>query len=173
MKEIWKDITGFEGLYQISNLARIKSLPKKIGARNKGETFLKYKFNPAGYPIVGLCKDSKYKWFLVHRLTAIYFIPNPNNYPQINHKDGNPLNILLDNLEWCNQKHNMWHSYYVLNKKHFINRPIRQLDLFGKLVRIFPGVQNASKVLNKNVSGIHAALNRKSKKGYGFKWEYI
>ena len=117
--EIWKDIKGYEGLYQVSNLGRVKSLPKyhktKSGYFSK-ERIIKTIRNDRGYLMVGLSKDWKKKKVFVHRLVAEAFIPNPNNYTQINHineqeKDNNNV----DNLEWCTCKYNC--NYGTRNKR--------------------------------------------------------
>ena len=90
MKEIWKDIEGYEGLYQVSNFGRVKNI-----RRNKE---LYYIHTNKKYLCVRLCKNGKKKYYLVHRLVAETYIPNPNNYPIVNHKDENKLNNNLDNL---------------------------------------------------------------------------
>ena len=85
MKEIWKDIKGYEGLYQISNYGEVKSLEKKAGFSTRKEKILKQHLDKDGYVKVYLCKNNKVKFLSVHRLIAEAFIPNPNNFPQINH----------------------------------------------------------------------------------------
>ena len=108
----WKDIPGYEGLYQVSNLGEIKSL----NYRNTGkEKIIKPRKNKGGYLRVVLCKNGKQKDFLVHRLVAVAFIPNHNNYNQVNHKDENPSNNNVNNLEWCTSKYNS--NYGNRNKK--------------------------------------------------------
>ena len=98
MEEIWKDIDGYEGLYQISNLGNVKSL----NYRNQGiERILTPKCNNAGRLWVELARNGDRKPMLIHRLVAMAFIPNPNGYPQVNHMDENPKNNRVDNLEWC------------------------------------------------------------------------
>ena len=101
MQEVWKDIEGYEGLYQVSNLGRVKSLK---GSHEKyKEKILKPRKNSNGYLRVGLCR----KDFYIHRLVAQAFIPNPNNYLEVNHKDETRDNNRVDNLEWCNKTYNM------------------------------------------------------------------
>ena len=102
MKEIWKDIEGYENKYQISNLGRVKALDYR---RTKKEKILDSR-NNKGYKAIALWNNSKRKVFLIHRLVANAFIPNPNKFPQINHKDENKLNNCVDNLEWCTQFYN-------------------------------------------------------------------
>lgn len=101
--EIWKDIEGYEGLYQISSLGQVKSLKDKYG--NSREKILKQDKNV--YLQITLYKNGKKKTFLVHRLVAITFIDNPNNLPMVNHKDENKENNCVDNLEWCNARYNL------------------------------------------------------------------
>lgn len=99
--ETWKDIKDYEGLYQISNLGRVKSLHF-----NK-ELLLKLRLTGRGYYQIDLQKDKNIKHALVHRLVAEAFIPNPDNLSCVNHKDENKLNNCVDNLEWCTQLYNI------------------------------------------------------------------
>ena len=99
MKEEWKDIKGYEGKYQVSNLGRVYSFYKK--------DCLKPGKNTWGYLYVSLSKEGKAKPYTVHKLVALHFIPNPNNFPQINHRDENKSNNCVSNLEWCTRKYNM------------------------------------------------------------------
>ena len=97
MNEEWRDIEGYEGLYQVSNLGRVKSLNYN---RTKSEKILKTAMR-RGYLGVTLFKDGKPKTFMVHRLVAMMFINNPEKLPVVNHKDEDKLNNNADNLEWC------------------------------------------------------------------------
>lgn len=98
-REIWKDVKGYEGLYQVSNLGRIWSV--------KSQKYLKPWVNTCGYHLVGLIsKNGKQKKEQIHRLVALAFIENPNNYPQVNHKDENKGNNCVENLEWVTAKQN-------------------------------------------------------------------
>ncbi len=111
MKEIWKDIKGYEGLYQVSNLGRIKSVDRIIERRKKGKYFkkgniLKLQKSKQGYYICKLSYQNKKPTRNVHRLVAEAFIPNTDNLPCINHKDENKLNNNIDNLEWCTYEYN-------------------------------------------------------------------
>ena len=99
MTEIWKNIEGYEGKYQVSNLGRVKRM---IGQ----EKVLHPKKHRNGHLQIGLHKDKKRKTMYIHRLVAQAFIPNPDNLPCVNHKDENPNNNNVDNLEWCTQKYN-------------------------------------------------------------------
>ena len=111
MQEIWKDIEGYEGLYQVSNKGRVKSLKRKIcsNSNHKYNTLSEKLLKLSGggkYIQVILCKDGKTSAKLVHRLVAQAFIPNPNNLPCVNHKDENKKNNDVRNLEWCTYKYN-------------------------------------------------------------------
>ena len=110
MQEIWKDIKGYEGLYQISNLGNVKSIRYFNHANNKAYTrnrLLKTSKTEKGYLRVELYKKGKGKKIRVHRLVAETFLPNLYNFKEINHKDGNKQNNCVDNLEWCTHSYNM------------------------------------------------------------------
>ena len=103
MTEIWKDVVGYEGLYEVSSLGRVKSVK-----RNK---ILSQKHNWDGYLRIQLWRNNKNKYVSIHRLVAEAFIENPNTKPFINHIDGNKQNNKVDNLEWCTQKENIKHAF--------------------------------------------------------------
>ena len=113
MNEVWKGIKGYEGKYQISSFGRVKSLKDKYG--NYREKILKQKKDDLGYYRINLYKFYKSKTFLVHRLVAEAFIENPNNYKEVNHRDENPSNNKVDNLEWCTAEYNV--NYGTRNKR--------------------------------------------------------
>ena len=103
MKEIWRDIKGYEGIYQVSNYGRVKKLVCKGSTKEKIRKTSKDKY---GYDQIVLSKNSKSTTYKIHRLVAIIFIENPNNYPCINHKDENKTNNYVENLEWCTVSYN-------------------------------------------------------------------
>lgn len=123
MKELWKDIKGYEGCYQVSNLGRIKSLDRMTN-NQYGEYFMKGRIlknsiiKDKGYCRVSLNNGNGKISKRVHRLVAEAFIPNPENKPEVNHKDGNKLNNCVSNLEWCTNKENIEHSIRTGLKKH-------------------------------------------------------
>ena len=106
MVEIWKDVKNYEGVYQISNLGRAKRFYK-----NKPEKILKPVKGHLGYMSYSFCINSKTKIYRIHRLVAIHYIDNPNNYPEVNHIDGNKENYSIENLEWCTRSQNMKHGH--------------------------------------------------------------
>lgn len=119
MEEIWRKIKRFEGFYEVSNLGRVRSLPRK---HSPGLNILKPLYHSGGYSVIDLRKPhEKKKHFLAHRLVAIAFIPNPQSKPDVNHKDSNRKNNKVDNLEWATRKENLHHAHLkdrmVWNKK--------------------------------------------------------
>ena len=167
MNEEWRDIEGYEGLYQVSNLGRVKSLNYR-GC--KGNTsILKPRLTKKGYETINLCKDGKVKNVKIHRLVARTFIPNPNNYSQVNHKDENKTNNNVKNLEWCTNKYNL--NYGTRNK--------RAAKTMGKKIvcvatgEIFNGIREASRKYNIDRSDISKCCQGKRKTAGGYKWEYF
>ena len=114
IKEIWKDIPEYEGLYQISNYGQIKSLTFiNKQCKKKREKILKSYINNRGYKIIKLTKNKTKKAFFIHRLVAENFIDNLENKKEVNHIDGNKLNNNVKNLEWCTRSENMHHAYEI------------------------------------------------------------
>ena len=111
-KRVWKDIPGYEGLYQVSDTGQVRTL----NYRRTGQTkILKPGYTKDGYTIVVLCKDGKGKTYTVHRLVALAFIPNADNLTEVNHKDENKTNNHVSNLEWCDRTYN--NNYGTRNKR--------------------------------------------------------
>lgn len=178
--EIWKDIPNYEGLYQVSNRGRVKSF-RKLKSIIKIKV-LKIIFNTR-YFRIDLCKNNIPKRHTVHRLVSQAFIPNPENKPAVNHKDGNPKNNFVENLEWCTIKENSHHSWYVLNNKHKIlgqkgyspaaekNKKLcLKISLDGFLVDVFNSRTEASKSIGLNYNAIRYAIN-KNKVAQGYIWQ--
>ena len=110
--EEWRSIPGYEGLYEVSSYGRVKSLEISYIRKNgimdhKPEIILRPKNNGTGYFTVCLYKNKTYKYYLIHRLVAQAFIPNPDNLSEVNHKDEDKTNNRVENLEWCSHKYNM------------------------------------------------------------------
>lgn len=171
MEEIWKDIKGYEGLYQISNFGRVKSL----NYRNTGkEQLLKPALNTTGYFCVMLCKPLKR--FLIHRLVAKAFIPNPDNLPCVNHKDENPTNNHVDNLEWCTQLYNVNYGNGIIKRC----KKVYQYTLDGELVKEWDSAMECSRNGFKREHIIYCCRGGFIRKGKwvnvtqhrGFKWSY-
>ena len=156
-----KDIAGYENIYGITSCGKVWSY--------KNKKFLKPKCEKNGYLRVQLCKDGQRKMYRLHRLVAQAYLPNPENLPQVNHKDENKANNCLQNLEWCDQKYN--HNYGTINERisnsHKI--PILQYDLDGNFIREWPSAIDVGEEVRK---GISQCLRGKSKSSYGYIWKY-
>ena len=143
-KEYWKPVVGYEGLYEVSNWGRVKSIKRIVksprGTRTVKERILNPRKDRRGYLYVILSKYNIKKTLTVHRLVALHFIDNPNNYPYVNHKDEQKDNNVVSNLEWCDAKYNS--NYGTRNKKISekmtngkLSKPVLQYDLEGNLIR--------------------------------------
>lgn len=169
MKEIWKNIFGYEGLYQVSNYGRVKSLNYK---QTRKEQLLKQGIDSRGRLKVILCKNKNKKTILVHRLVAQSFLDNPNNLPCINHKDENPLNNNIENLEYCSFLYN--DNYGTRNKRiaKRLSKQVGQYSLDGNFIRSFQSTQEIQRELGFNQGHISKCCNGKQKTAYGFIWKY-
>ena len=177
MEEIWKDIIGYEGLYQISSLGRVKSLPRSWSFKHwqdgsiitptSKERLLKPHVSKRGYYIVALSKG-KGHIKNIHRLIAQAFIPNPKNLKVINHKDGNKLNNSIDNLEWCTQKENMQHAFNIglVNTK----KPVLQYDINGNYITTWDSAREAKKALK--IKNIEKCCYRERKHAGNYIWRH-
>ena len=138
--EIWKDIKGYEGLYQISNLGNVKSLKNKI--------YLKPSIHKKGYLHCGLSKKGEKKQCFIHRLVAETFIDNPYKLPCVNHKDCNPKNNKIENLEWCTYKDNNNYKNHHLKRNissaiYFLKRDYsNEIELISELEKIKNKINN-------------------------------
>lgn len=176
--EIWKDIVGYEGIYQVSNLGKVK----RIGAYGN-QTSKKWKSNkllkPAsknnGYMFVGLSKDGSVKSKHIHRLVAEAFIPNPQNKSTVNHKDGDRSNNIVENLEWATYSENNVHSIDVLgrdSKNRSDSKPVLQFDKVGNFIKEYPSMREAQRQtkiigIDKVCSGV-----KYRKTAGGYVWRY-
>ena len=178
MEEIWKPIKGYEGLYEVSNLGRVKRLPYSIigkGIRNFNGGVLKGSIARNGYVRVTLTKNAVNKFYHVHRLVAETFIENPEKLPLINHIDENRTNNRVDNLEWCTYHYN---NTYRDARKRFAatystnhTYPVKMYSLDGELIKTFPSVREASKAMGVTITTIGRAISKTRKTAAGFVWE--
>lgn len=161
MKEIWKEIEEYEGLYWISNLGRVKS-NRKILKPIEGE-----------YLKVGLSKKGIQRTITIHRLVAKAFVDNPNKYNFVNHKDENKHNNIYTNLEWCTNVYNM--NYGERNKKVSKNQSkykIIQKDKQGNIIKVWDNILELTHNTNYKKDNISCCCRGKYKYAYGYKWEY-
>ena len=179
IEEAWKDILGYERLYQVSNLGRVKSLDRIVQTNNrfsdmnslKRGKFLKPKIKENGYCLVVLSKDGKRKNLLVHRLVAEAFIPNPENKPQVNHKNGIKTDNRIENLEWNSVSENQKHAIKNKLYKHY-TKEVDQYDLQGNYIRTWDSVKSIEKEMSISPSTIWRCCTNRYKKGNGFIWKY-
>ena len=165
MTEEWKAIPGYEGLYEVSNFGNVKSL---CAGRWHYTTMRKPVPDVEGYLTVNLKKDGKYKNFKIHRLVAGAFLDNPNNYPEVNHKDENKANNKVINLEWCTRKYNQ--TYNDHQKVYY--KPVIQLSIDGDEIKRYESIKSASKATGIAPSCISGVLSGRRFQTGGYRWQY-
>lgn len=190
--EVWKDITGYEGCYQISNMGRVKSLDRMVnsarsstGLRLSKGRILKTYYAKYGkcrknrnienaYELIHLYKGVHEKAYSIHRLVAEAFIPNPNNLPQVNHKDENPANNRASNLEWCDSVYNA--NYGTRNERVSAHRqdktPVNQFSLNGEFIAHYESLTMAAKSTNVEIRLISATCRGLQPYAAGFVWKF-
>ena len=175
MKEIWKPIKNYEGLYEISNYGKIKNL----NYNNTGiSIIIKNHINGRGYLVTTLVKNNQKKVVAIHRIVAETFLFNPNNLPCVNHKNGIKTDNRVENLEFCTHKENIihaWSSGLCKNhqgKNHYKSRKVNQYDLQGNFIKEWECISLAAKELKIHSSNITRNCQKKIKTAYGSIWEY-
>ena len=184
MKEVWKDIPGYEGLYQVSNLGRVKSLERvvrnpryKSGVMHQPEK-IKTPSVKNGYLKLSLHNDGISKNYYLHRLVADAFIPNPDNKEAVNHINGNKLDNKVENLEWTTAKENVNHAIITgLSKTNQKNqksssKPVAQYDRNMNLIKIYPSMKEAERETGISHSSISWCCSGRFKVGGGYIWKY-
>lgn len=177
MSENWKDIEGYEGRYQVSNMGRVRSLSRKVLFGNQTRMvsgkILKLKRKNNGYLYIQLRIDLKERDFHVHRLVARYFVEGYQEGLDVNHIDGDKTNNSASNLEWCTRKQNIIHSVYELgNKKK--GRPVQSIDKDGKVTE-YESISDASRqtgICHASICGCLKGRNNQVTAG-GLKWKYL
>lgn len=168
MIEVWKDIDGYPN-YQVSNMGRVKSLNYKLTGKEK---IMNICNGGSGYLKICLSKDGKRKQYFIHRLVAQAFIPNPNNLPQVNHRDEDKQNNSVENLEWCDAKYNMNYGTCIKRISESKYKPICQFSKDGTLIKIWDGAKQAADELNIDCQHISDCCRCKRETAYGYKWCY-
>lgn len=175
MEEIWENIEGYEGLYQVSNFGRIKSL--NYNHTNK-EKIRKLDIGNKGYLTILLCKNGEKKKYSVHRIVANTFIKNSNNLPQVNHKNGIKTDNRVCNLEWCTNGENEKHAYKLglknklYGKANGMSKAIIQYDLNYNILNEFETIQEAHKKTTISVNTIIRSCKNITKRHNKFIFKY-
>lgn len=202
MQEIWKDIyytdsiTGevvdYRGLFQVSNLGRVKALERKVNFGRSYRIIREHLLDQhlkgsCQYKRVSLSKGNKNRSFTVHRLVAHMFIPNPNNYPCVNHKSEVKTENFVDNLEWCSYEYNAaYGNAFSTRVKHLLEgyadgtiekkmkKPVLQYDLDGNFIRRWDSAKEASEAMGLSITAISEVAREKPhrKTAAGFIWKY-
>ena len=179
--EVWRDVVGYDGYYQVSNRGNVRSVTRKDSIGRKiGGRILKPRYDRGGYLLINLCKNGKVRTKLIHRLVAERFIPNPESLPQINHIDEDKANNNVENLEWCTSKDNINHG----TRNERTRKKIRAVNIKTGEVFTFNsvreardkgynqgGVSRACRGIYKNTNG-----NLMGGEGHtyrGYRWYYI
>ena len=191
--ERWKPIAGYEGFYEVSNHGRVKSIKRSVpnpacgGQYTVNERILHQAQSDFGHKNVVLSKNGVSTHKLVHRLVAEAFLENPNDYPCVNHKDENPSNNNLSNLEWCTQKYNSNYGNasekksaaqkkrdWSFRKTSGCNRKgVEQVSVDGVLINTFASLTDAANATGANITKISACCNGKRKTANGYQWRFL
>lgn len=186
-KEIWKDIPGYEGVYQASNLGRIRGLDRTDISGRKWRGKILTQCVCKGYKKVGLNHNRVNKQYFVHRLVALAFLPKPEGYDQINHKDENPFNNKVENLEWCDYLYNR--NFGSRNEKAAISQSKRLKGIIpkanpqkpaakistasGEILETFVSASEAARKCGLSESKISMACRGLRNTAGGYKWKYL
>ena len=177
-KEVWRDVKGYEGLYQVSSEGRVKSLERKfidkIGReRYVKECILKPVIDRYGYLLVSLYAGGKQKNHTVHRLVCEAFHENPDNKPQVNHINEIKTDNRASNLEWATARENS--NFGTRNERlgKARSKPVAQYAQDGELIKVWPSTMGVERQAGFSNGNISQAANGKYKHAYGFIWKYI
>lgn len=182
--EEWRDVVGFEGRYIVSSFGRIASLSASYTqgenvCRRKPQ-LIKGRTGTSPYPSVVLSNGERgRRQILVHRIVASAFIPNPDNLPYINHKDENPRNNSIDNLEWCTQSYNCNYGGHnermakTISETAYQKTKVVQLSLDGEYITTFDSIKEAADNLGIQRASISICCRKPNRTGRGFKWMYL
>lgn len=174
--EIWKDVVGYEGLYQVSNLGNVRSItrsvPWRFGTKTVAGREMTKRIDKKGYLVVTLSKNNIPKIKKIHRLVACAFIPNKDNLPFINHKDECKENNNANNLEWCNRQYNNTYGSRVERARVKQAKAVIQCHRNGTLIREWESITEASSTLHIHNGSISECCKGKRKTAGGYVWKY-
>lgn len=182
MTEEWRDIQGYEGFYQVSNLGKVRSLPridrgisilgKPYTRKLKGRE-LSQQTDIGGYRTVPLSKNGKQRHYMVHRLVADAFISKPSDNLVINHKDMVRHNNCVENLEWCTQQYNVHYGGAVERQHAMISKAVYQMTMEGEIIAKYLSFAEASKAVGVDKSNIIRAAKGQIGQSGGYRWRYV
>ena len=175
--EEWRDVVGYEGLYQVSDQGRVKSLERKVpkwdGERTVKERILKPAPTKYGYLQLNLYAGGKQKALTVHRLVCEAFHENPDNKQEVNHINENKTDNRACNLEWCTRTENCNHGSRNERVAKAQSKPVAQYAQDGELIKVWPSTMEVGRQTGFSQGYISLAANGKHKQAYGFIWKYI
>ena len=161
---MWRPVLGYEGIYEINRLGEIR--------RIKSGRILRGYMGRDGYKRVSLTANGQTKPFLLHRLLAVAYIPNPLNYPCINHKDEDKSNNSLDNLEWCTHRYNLNYGTHNARANESRKKPISQYSKDGKFIRDWDSVTDLRNETGADITHVSSCCRGKRKSANGYCWQY-
>jgi len=173
--EQWKEISGYEGCYEVSNYGNVRSIPHKVNTkggkqRNSPGCMMKQKTTRNGYKQIGLSQNGKNKWIGVHRLVAEAFVPNPEGLPQVNHKDEKKTNNYADNLEWVTASDNCKYGH---RNDTMIEQTSRKVErLMGNVIVTYNSIRSAAEMTGVSASHICQCCKGERKTAGGTQWRY-
>ena len=186
--ETWRPVRDFEGLYEVSNLARVRSVDTdEVRIKSNGQPYIYHKKSKVlkqkicgncPYYRINLHKDKEEYTKMVHQLVAEAFVPNPNNLPCINHKDEDKTNNLPENLEWCTTQYNNTYGHAREKLRDAVSHPIEQLTMDGQRVAIFRSARelerlSGGKYFARNITKVANCTTTRYNSVYGYRWRFI
>ena len=148
--EIWKPVVGYEGLYEVSNYGRIRSVDRVVFQQGRNQLYrgriMATFINNSGYEAIRLSKGNKKKGMLIHRIVAEAFLPNPNSHPYVNHKDETKTNNSADNLEWCSLEYNVNYGTSTRRRSIKMGKRIYAYSLKGEFLATYFSIREAERV---------------------------
>ena len=178
LKEEWRPVKGYENIIEVSNLGRVRSISRYEKTGNKGRKFVRGKILKCekmakGYIRIKPTRRLGGKRFLVHRLIAETFIPNPNNYPVVNHKDEDKSNNKVENLEWCTPRYNSKYGTCQQRRSIYRKRAVEMIDKNTKeVIEIFDSMKSAEEKTHISAKQISAVCRGYDKSARGYYWRY-